>query len=201
MRGWDMSQDPERGPLGPRDDAPWPQATWQPEPGVVPLPVQRHPADPQLPGWAIAEPGAPSRLTPREQPVGRGKPSQAPDHTMRWVVVIALLAGAVVAVGIVVGGRLVGRSVEQEVGTVPDVRVTAQLIAAGHAMDLYRAEARTAPADLTPLAEYGYRPDDKVTVRIVPVTGTGYCLAGGPVGAAPTLWYSDAGGLSHTPCG
>ena len=200
--GGDMSQQsPGHGPAGPEGPGHWSQARWQPEPGVVPIPVQRHPADPQLGGWAIAEPGAATIPAPDAGTTPGDHAPQRPDHTMRWVVVGAVLAGALVTAGVVLGGKLVEQSVEHQVSTLPDLKVTTQLAAAGHALDLYRAEAGTNPVDLTPLAQYGFRPDDDVTVQILPVSGDGYCLAGGPAGEAPTEWYSDADGLTQTPCG
>ena len=53
---------------------------------------------------------------------------------------------------------------------------------------------------MTSLGDLGFRPSAEVSVRMVPVT-SGYCLAGGPTGKAPTAWYSDSGGLTTSPCG
>lgn len=186
-----MSHADEPGP-----DAAWAAAQWQPAPDVSPMPVQRQPADPLVPGWGVAEPGSlpppPTRLT--------DEPARRPDRTMVWVAGAAIVVAGLVFAGVAVGGGLFARSTQHELGTVSYVQVTTQLISAGDAIALYRAQTGADPTDLASLGEYGFRPSSDVTVQIVPVA-SGYCLAGGPAGQPPTAWYSDGRGLATSPCG
>jgi hypothetical protein len=119
---------------------------------------------------------------------------------MAWVVAAAVVVGGLVFGGVALGGRLVARSTQRQLDTVTSVQVSTQLISAGDAIAVYRAQTGTYPTDLALLGDLGFRPSAQVSVRMVPVT-SGYCLAGGPAGKAPTAWYSDSGGLMTTPCG
>jgi hypothetical protein len=212
-----MSQVPDAVPASPGDENAWSAARWEPAPEAVPLPVQRLAADPLVPGWGVTDgavtapdavgtaavlgdptvvgrpPDADEPVAPRESSAGRTRP-------MVWVALSALLVGGLVYGGIVIAGRMVTHSVEQQIGQVPAVRVAMQLVAAGRAMDLYRADAGTYPTDLAQVTSDGYTPQSDVTIQVVPVSGGGYCLAGGPAGQTPTAWYSGTA-VSQTPCG
>ena len=206
-----MSQSPDSVAASPAPRAAWTVAQWQPEPDAVPLPAQRLAADPPVvPGWGTAELAGSSAGDPTASPhddrtaPGDGitrVPEARPPRAMRWVVLGALLLGGLVYGGILLAGRMVTQSVEQQVGHLPAVQVATQLVAAGRAMDLYRTDHGSYPADLTQLAPYGFVPATSVSVELVPTSAAGYCLAGGLAGQTPTAWYAGAGAVTQTPCG
>jgi hypothetical protein len=212
-----MSQVPDAVPASPGDENTWSAARWEPSPEVVPLPVQRLAADPLVPGWGvtdgavtapdgggtgavIGDPTVVGRAPDPDDPVTPREPSAGRTRPMAWVALGAVLLGGLVYGGVVVAGRMVTHSVEQQIGQVPAVRVAMQLVAAGRAMDLYRADAGAYPTDPAQATSYGYTPQSDVTIQVVPVSGSGYCLAGGPAGGTPTAWYSGTT-VSQTPCG
>jgi hypothetical protein len=125
---------------------------------------------------------------------------KGPDRTMYWVIGGAVLVAAFVFLCIVVGQKLVNGSVQQQMDQLAGVKVSAQLTAAGRAMDLYRASTGAYPTDVASLRDVGYTPQDGVTIQVVPIVGPDYCLAGGPSGEAPTSWYTGTTGLTQTPC-
>ena len=219
-----MSEGPEPTAVGPEEPR-WAATTWQPEADVEPLPVQRHVSDPLVPGWGIDEPHmspppaelpAPiEHVAPTTPDVLEGEgPTEAsdddaveaegpaePDRTMLWVVLGALLVAAFLFLAIVVGQNLVTGSVQQQVDQLAGMKVATQLAAAGHSMDLYHAANGTYPADVGSLRDYGFTPQDGVSIQMVPTLTTDYCLAGGPSGEAPTSWFTDTAGVTQTPCG
>ncbi|OJV80294.1 MAG: hypothetical protein BGO37_02670 [Cellulomonas sp. 73-92] len=178
----------------------WGAAQWQPEADVPPMPVQRQPSDPLVPGWGVVEPGPGAVPALPSPPAPAGVPRRRPDGTMVWVVVAAIVVGGLVFVAVVVGGRLVARSTQRELDAVTTARVSSQLMAAADAIQVFRAQTGTYPTDLASLGDLGFRPSAEVTVQLIPVA-SGYCLAGAPAGKAPTAWYSDSGGLTTSPCG
>jgi hypothetical protein len=217
-----MSEGPEPTAAGPEEPR-WAATAWQPEADVEPLPVQRHVLDPLVPGWGVDEPRM--SLPPAELPApiehvapttpdvlegeGPTEPSDddaveaegpaEPDRTMLWVVLGALLVAAFLFLAIVVGQNLVTGSVQQQVDKLAGMKVATQLAAAGHAMDLYHAANGTYPADVGSLRDYGFTPQDGISIQMVPTSVSDYCLAGGPSGEAPTSWYTPAG-VTQTPC-
>jgi hypothetical protein len=219
-----MSEGPEPTAAGPEEPR-WAATTWQPAADVEPLPVQRHVLDPLVPGWGVDEPHlslspaqdpaavehvapmtpdvlegeAPTEETTNDDAVAAEAPAE-PDRTMLWVVLGALLVAALVFLAIVVGQNLVTGSVQQQVDQIAGAKVSAELTAAGRAMDLYRASTGAYPTDIASLGTVGYTPQDGITIQVVPTVGADYCLAGGPSGEAPTSWYSGATGPTHTPC-
>lgn len=165
-----------------------------------------HPAPLMPAAEALAAESAPASSTPDEQDAQPTDPSgddaAVPrDRAMGWVAAGAVLLGVLVFVAIVVGQRLVQDTVGQQLSSLPGVRVATQLVAAGHAMDMYREQTGAYPTDLRLLADYGYQPENDVSVQLVPISGTGYCLAAGPAGEPPTAWYpSSAAQVVHSPC-
>ena len=57
------------------------------------------------------------------------------------------------------------------------------------------------PGDLTQLPDY--TPDPKVDVVLLPIEdpAANFCLAAGPHGEEPTMWYSSSSGPMEMPCG
>jgi hypothetical protein len=90
------------------------------------------------------------------------------------------------------------KAVTTSLQAVRDTQVKSDLQRASIAMESYFTDKASYPRDL---ATAGYPPDAATTVQVVWANGTGYCLAGGPAGKAPSWWYANLqGGLVDKPC-
>jgi len=108
------------------------------------------------------------------------------------VAVIALLIGGLAALG--------GSALKQQQSGATQVEVRAALTSAAVVERTYLIDTGTYLPSQQTLLSNGFVPAPGIDVHVVSGTATTFCLAGGPIGAAPLLWATQSGTALKTPC-
>ena len=108
------------------------------------------------------------------------------------VVVVVLAIWGLAALG--------GSAVKQQQSGTTQVEVRAALTSAAVVEHTYAVENGTFVADQQKLLSSGFVPAPGIDVHVVSGTATTFCLAGGPIGAAPLLWATQTGTALKTAC-
>jgi len=108
------------------------------------------------------------------------------------VAVIALLIGGLAALG--------GSALKQQQSGATQVEVRAALTSAAVVERTYLIDTGTYLPSQQTLLSNGFVPAPGIDVHVVSGTATTFCLAGGPIGAAPLLWATQSGSALKTAC-
>ena len=108
------------------------------------------------------------------------------------VVVVVLAIWGLAALG--------GSAVKQQQSGATQVEVRAALTSAAVVERTYLIDTGTYLPSQQTLLSNGFVPAPGIDVHVVSGTATTFCLAGGPIGAAPLLWATQSGTALKTAC-
>jgi hypothetical protein len=115
--------------------------------------------------------------------------------------VIAIGALVMVVVLAIWGlAALGGSAVKQQQSGATEVEVRAALTSAVVVEHTYLINTGTYLPDQKTLLSNGFEAAPGIDVHVVSGTATTFCLAGGPIGAAPILWATQTGTALKTAC-
>jgi len=115
--------------------------------------------------------------------------------------VIAIGALVMVVVLAIWGlAALGGSAVKQQQSSTNAAEVRAVLTSAAVVEHTYAVENGTYLPNQQTLLSNGFVPAPGIDVHVVSGTATTFCLAGGPIGAAPILWATQTGTALKTAC-
>ena len=115
---------------------------------------------------------------------------------------MAIIVGVLaVAIALLIGGlgALGGSAVKQQQSSANAAEVRAALTSAAIVEETYAVENGTFIADQQKLLNSGFVPVAGIDVKIVTATADTFCLAGGPIGAAPVIWATERDTALTTP--
>jgi len=108
------------------------------------------------------------------------------------VMVVALAIWGLAALG--------GSALKQQQSSATTVEVRAALTSAAVVERTYLINTGTYLPDQKTLLSNGFVPAPGIDVHVVSGTATTFCLAGGPIGAAPLLWATQRDTALTTAC-
>jgi hypothetical protein len=149
---------------------------------------------------ASAPTPAPTVAPPPAQPAWR--PQQPPhgEHPGRTAAIAISVVVMVVVLAMWGLAALGGSALKQQQSSATTVEVRAALASAAVVERTYLINTGTYLPDQKTLLSNGFVPAPGIDVHVVSGTATTFCLAGGPIGAAPVMWATERDTALTTPC-
>ena len=131
-------------------------------------------------------------------PSDAGPPTRGSSGRTTVIAIGALVMVVVLAIwGLAALG---GSAVKQQQSSTNAAEVRAVLTSAAVVEHTYAVENGTYLPNQQTLLSNGFVPAPGIDVHVVSGTATTFCLAGGPIGAAPLLWATQSGTALKTAC-
>jgi hypothetical protein len=149
---------------------------------------------------ASTPPPAPPAAQPPAQSAWRAQEPPHQGHPGRTVAIVVGVVVVVIALAMWGLAALGGSALKQQQRSATTVEVRAALTSAAVVERTNLINTGTYLPDQKTLLSNGFVPAPGIDVHVVNGTATTFCLAGGPIGAAPVMWATERDTALTTPC-